>query len=71
MFYAVDRLEEGIAVLVDDEENTLVVERTLLPADTVQGDVLRMEDGRYLPDGEETARRRERIRRQEQLLRGE
>ncbi len=71
MFYAVDRLEGGIAVLVDDEENTSTVERALLPEGVVQGDVLRLEEGRYQRDEEETARRRERIRRLEQLLRGE
>ena len=31
----------------------------------------RFEEGRYRRDGEETARRREQIRRLEQLLRGE
>ena len=71
MFYAVDRLEGELAVLVDDEENTSTVERALLPEGVVQGDVLRLEEGRYQRDGEETARRRERIRRLEQLLRGE
>lgn len=71
MFYAIDRFEEELAVLVDDEENTSTVERALLPEDAVQGDVLTLEEGRYRRDGEETARRRERIRRLEQLLREE
>lgn len=57
MFYAIDRFEEELAVLVDDEENTSTVERALLPEDAVQGDVLTLEEGRYRRDGEETARR--------------
>ena len=71
MFYAIDRFEEDAAVLVDDGENTLIVERKLLPAAARQGDVLRLEEGRYTVDEEETARRRERILRLERLLRGE
>lgn len=69
MYYAVDRLEETLAVLQDDEEHTVPVARDLLPADTVQGDVLVLKDGKYFHDREETQRRRERIRRLENLLR--
>ena len=71
MFYAVERFEAHLAVLVDVEENTCIVEREALPADVRQGDVLRREEGRFIADREETARRRERIRRLEQMLRGE
>ena len=46
MFYAIDRFEEELAVLVDDEENTSTVERALLPEEAVQGDVLTLEEGR-------------------------
>ena len=49
MFYAVDRFEEHLAVLVDDEENTCIVEREALPADVRQGDVLRREEGGNRP----------------------
>ena len=69
MFYAIDRFEEELAVLVDDEENTSTVERALLPKDAVQGDVLTLEEGRYRRDGEETARRREEILRLQEKLR--
>lgn len=69
MYYAVDRLEETLAVLQDDEEHTVSVARDLLPVDTVQGDVLVLKDGKYFHDREETQRRRERIRRLENLLR--
>lgn len=71
MFWVVDRLEDRLAVLVDDEENTATVERALLPDGAAQGDVLRLEDGCYRQDREETARRRERISRMERMLRGE
>jgi hypothetical protein len=56
-------------VLVDDNEKTCVVERALLPDDARQGDILRLVDGQYEADRDETARRRERIHRMEEMLR--
>ena len=40
-----------------------------LPQDIRQGDVLRQTDKGFVPDPEETARRRERVRRLEERLR--
>jgi hypothetical protein len=71
MWYAIDRFEDDQAVLQDDSENTLVVDKSLLPSDAVQGDVLIMCDGRYIHDRDETKARRERLYRLEQMLRGE
>ena len=69
MYYAVDRFEESFAVLQDDEEKNINIKRSLLPAETKQGDVFIEEDGRYLPAPEETARRRETVLKlQEKLL---
>lgn len=40
MKYSVDRVEEGLAVLVGDDGETLVVELSLLPEGTDEGSVL-------------------------------
>ena len=70
MFYAIDRFEGGLAILEDDDERTHPVDRTLLPAEAGESDVLRLENGVYVVDTEETVRRREAVRRlQEQLRR--
>lgn len=59
MYYAVDRFEGELAVLQDDEERCVTVERTLLPAGVSQGDVLTLENGKYIHAREETQRRRD------------
>lgn len=69
MWYSVDRFEGSLVVLMDDEENCITVERTRLPDDIRQGDVLRYADDCYILDAEETAKRREEIRQLEQRLR--
>ena len=69
MWYAVDRFEGEWAVLQDDEGQSHPVERSRLPQDIRQGDVLRQTDKGFVPDPEETARRRERVRRLEERLR--
>jgi len=74
----VDRFEEDKAVLlVGDKEDQMVVERTLLPLNTQEGDWLRVEvvDGRVIRtefDGEETQRVQARIASKlDELRRGE
>jgi hypothetical protein len=51
-FYAVDRFEGDLAVIVDDSGDTLEVRRSLLPEDTEEGSVLRVwpDDGSGGPD---------------------
>lgn len=62
MTYIVDRIEEGIAVLEDDDLGRREVPLKLLPPDIEEGSVLRlMEDGSFALDKEETNRRRKRL----------
>lgn len=69
LHYAIDRFEDEQAVLQDDSGTSLVVDKALLPSDAAQGDVLKLCDGHYQHDREETTARRDRIHRLEQLLR--
>lgn len=70
MWYSLERFEDQFAVLRDDAEKTTVVDRSLLPSEAKAGDLLRFCDGAYRYDADETAARKERIHRLEQLLRG-
>ena len=58
MFWSIDRFEGAFAVVEDDQRKTRQIERTLLPPEAKEGDVLKMSDGRYEIDREETERRR-------------
>jgi hypothetical protein len=65
-FYAVDRLENAVAVLVDDQGRTASVPLDRLPAGTAAGIVLRVPLDASVPnwsrafiDRDETARRGE------------
>ncbi len=69
MKYSIDRIEDGIAVLQDDEERVVHVDMVLLPLDAVAGDVVQQVDGRYEHDRNETKIRRDRIFGLEQQLR--
>ena len=69
MTYSIDRIEENIAVLQDDEEHIVQVDVSLIPADAVAGDVLQPANGRYIHDRNETKNRRDRIVNLEQRLR--
>ncbi len=70
MRYAIDRFEDTKAVLQDDNGTCRIVDKTLLPSDIKQGDVLICFDGFYRHDREETTARREKLYHLEQLLRG-
>lgn len=61
MTYTVDRMEEGLAVLQDEQEQIHTVPLTKLPSSVRPGDVLLFENGAYTVDVEETRARRERI----------
>lgn len=69
MYVSLEHFEESIAVLCDDDGLTLTVEREHLPTEAKVGDILRLQDGRYVLDQDETAKRRSRIWQMEQLLR--
>lgn len=62
MTYIVDRIEDGIAVLEDDNLNRREVPEKLLPPDTEEGSVLNSNtDGTFILNKEETDRRRKRL----------
>lgn len=69
MYYSLDRFEEELAVLEDDGKQTLAVPRALLPDGARPGDVLVRDGERYCPAPDETARRRDDIRRLQDKLR--
>lgn len=56
--YSVDRMENGIAVLVDDQGGSYPVSLGDLPEDIQCGDMVCLQDGVYLRDDEETQARR-------------
>ena len=56
--YTIDRFEEELAVLEDENGVTLTVARALLPPEAAESDVLRFEGGVYTLDRRETDDRR-------------
>lgn len=56
----IDRFEEMYAV-VEDDDRMIKLPKELLDADCAEGDVIVQRDGRYYPDKEKTAQRREEI----------
>ena len=69
MFFAIDRFEGGLAILEDDDERMHQVDRSLIPPEAKESDVLRLENDVYVVDAEETTRRREAVRRLQERLR--
>lgn len=61
MFFSIDRIVQGTAVLIGEDKLPLEVPAAMLPQGAVAGDVLRYENGAFLPAPEETAQRRERV----------
>lgn len=61
MLYSIDRFEGDIAVLIDEEKVAHNIARTELPADAKAGDMLRLENGQYIPDDDAACARREQI----------
>lgn len=68
MIYAIDRFEEDKAVLCDEEETCVVIDRAELPAEAREGDMLRLENDVYTVDTVLTEQRRARVRALEQRL---
>lgn len=52
---------EGDTAVIENGEDRLEVERRLVSAGAKEGDVLKLENGKYFPDKEETIKRREKI----------
>ncbi len=70
MLYSVDRLEGNIAVLVDDEGNSLSLPLAALPKGTRAGAILRrVGEGLTLAPAEEEERRRRVLELQRRLRR--
>lgn len=62
MPWVIDRFEEGFAVLEDtDSLESLDLPRSQLPTAAQEGHTLKMEDGCYVIDYEDTEARRKRI----------
>ena len=68
MLYSLERFEEHLAVLSDDNGKTVAIERQLLASTAKVGDVFSCADGVYRYEETQTVERRERIKRLEQLL---
>ncbi len=69
MLYSIDRFEGDIAVLIDENKAAHNISRAELPVDAVAGDMLRFENGRYIPDDDAARARREQILRLQNKLR--
>ncbi len=69
MLYSIDRFENDIAVLIDEEKVSHNVLRTQLPAEAKAGDMCRFEDGQYCLDDDAARARREQILRLQNKLR--
>ena len=62
MPWIIDRCEEGFAILEDSEtQEILEINRKDLPKGAREGQALKIENGQYLVDLEETARRKQMI----------
>lgn len=60
-YYSVDRIEEDIAVLVDDQGEALEILLSQLPAEVKEGTVVSIFDGAYVIEQHETDRRRQEV----------
>ncbi len=59
--YSFDRREGDLAVLVDDDGDSVCVPFAELPQDSREGIILRLSEGRYAVDQAETDHRRDRV----------
>ena len=58
---SIDRFEGGYAVCVDDEENIVNINQSLIEENAVSGDIIEEKDGIYVILKDETKRRKEEI----------
>lgn len=59
---SIDRFEGGYAVCVDDEENIVNINQSLIRENAVPGDIIEEKDGFYITLKDETKRRKEEIK---------
>ena len=57
---SIDRFEGGYAVCVDDEENIVNINQSLIRENAVPGDIIEEKDGFYIILKDETKRRKRR-----------
>lgn len=67
MFYIVDRIEENIIVLQDENGYMINLNKNNVDGNVKEGDCLRKENNRFLLDKEETKKRKIRI---DKLMKG-
>lgn len=58
---SIDRIENDIAVCIDDEGNTFDLELNLIDDEVKEGDILIFKGGRYKVDEDKTKAEREEI----------
>ena len=68
MFYSVDRADGEYVMLCDDDGETREIRRFHFEGDVKTGEIYRFEQGRFIYDEQETARRKARIRALEEEL---
>lgn len=56
----IDRIEDGIAV-IEDEDSRIEVPVSMLDSSVKEGDAVNLEDGVYVPDKSATEKRRREI----------
>ena len=69
MLYSVDRIEGELAVLVDEDENTVCVQLDKLPSRIKTGEMVRFENEQFVRDADATQARRAKILQLQQKLR--
>jgi len=62
MFYSVDRIENGVAVLIDDDGNRFDIAAEKLPEKTGESDILFFDGEDYIISDDERKRRSNNIR---------
>ena len=67
MFYIVDRIEENIIVLQDDNGHIINLNKNNVDEKVKEGDCLKKENNRFFLDVEETKKRKMRI---DKLMKG-
>lgn len=62
MFWTIDRMEEGTAILLCEDGRRSALPAEQLPAGAAEGDWGRLVDGAFLLDPAQTEKRRQKIR---------
>ena len=60
--FVIDRIEEGIAVILDDENNRIEINRSEIQGNVRDGAVVINDNNSWIVDDEETNKRREAMR---------